>query len=173
MNFGGVAAQIRRVPNFVGQQPLEEYSFAVPDAEDLLYPELTKDVLDALAHVHRTLGTGFLHQVYRRAPESSSSTPDITYTSMNSIGATTAFSSPRSLTCLLHVDNKILVAVVALKEVTDVEKERLRWAMRDSNARLGLIANFHGTRLKPHFVRHHEEAPCVAIWTTTDGDRNG
>ena len=38
----------------------------VATADKHLYPELSQQVLDALMHVHRTLGVGFLHQADRR-----------------------------------------------------------------------------------------------------------
>ena len=38
-----------------------------PAAPDMLYPELVNELLAALHRVHFELGSGFLHQIYRRA----------------------------------------------------------------------------------------------------------
>ena len=54
---------------------------------------------------------------------------------------------------LLLIEGKVLVATVSMQAVTAAETERLRWAMNATGIQLGLIVNFHGTTLKPHFIR--------------------
>jgi len=155
MNFGASSMQFERIPNFLGQRQMEENLAPAPVSDDLLYPELSARVLDALFHVHRILGAGFLHQVYRRATRIE--------LAHRYIGCTYLKELPlrynRRLiamkpTRLFHIEHKMLLATVALKTITSTETERLRWAMNMTHARLGLIANFHGTRLELRFLRN-------------------
>ena len=154
MNFGGSSMQIERIPNFLADRQLEEYSLHVPAADKHLYPELSQRVLDALAHVHRTLGAGFLHQVYRRATRIEFAHQQIDFTYVKELpvrydGHLIEMQPVR----LLHVEKKLLVAAVALTAVSATETERLRWAMNMTNSQLGLIVNFYGTRLQARFLR--------------------
>jgi GxxExxY protein len=46
---------------------------------------------------------------------------------------------------LILVEDKILLATFALREVTDAMAERLKGYLRHLGLKLGLLANFHGT----------------------------
>ena len=67
VNFGEEKVAIKRLPNFIREQT-EQFSWqAQPAPQDMLYPELVNELLAALHRVHFELGSGFLHQIYRRA----------------------------------------------------------------------------------------------------------
>jgi GxxExxY protein len=154
MNFGGELLQVERIPNFLGRRVAAESILATPDAETSLYAQLTNDTLDALGYVHRTLGPGFLHQVYRRATRIELAHRRIKHDYLKELplrynGHVIKMTPVR----LLLIENKLLLATVALKSIATGEVERMRWAMKLVGAQLGVIVNFYGTRIEPQFVR--------------------
>jgi hypothetical protein len=54
---------------------------------------------------------------------------------------------------LLRVENRVLVAAVAFKEITDAERTRLKVRLRRLDLKLGFIANFHDARLHIEPIR--------------------
>ena len=54
---------------------------------------------------------------------------------------------------LILVENKVLLAAFALHAVDETLMAQLRARMRRLNVNLGLLANFHGTKLKVTPVR--------------------
>ena len=59
----------------------------------------------------------------------------------------------RRPTRLFVVEQKLLVATVALAQITSKHTERLRWAQRETGCPLGLIANFYPSALDLRFYR--------------------
>ncbi len=155
MNFGGSSMQFERLPNFLTSRE-RRYKPAPPSGE-LLYPELSAAVLDALFEVYDYLGPGFLHQVYRRSAQIELLERGITVEYLKELPLRFRGSvlSTKS-THLFHIDDKLLLAVVAMKGVLSTDTERLRWAMRTVGARLGLIANFYPSSLDVRFFRQQE-----------------
>lgn len=154
MNFGGSSMQFRRVPNFLQQRQPVVGSIVYP--KNLLYPELTRVILDSLFDVHRTLGAGFLHQVYRRTARIEMLERGLTVKLIKELplrfrGSVLAMKPVR----LLLIDGKVLVATVALKSVKSAQTEKLRWAMRNMGVELGLIANFYPSTLAFRFYRQN------------------
>ena len=152
MNFGSGSMQFKRVPNFLQQRQPMAGSIVCP--ENLLYSELTRAILDGLFDVHRTLGAGFLHQVYRRAARIELLERGLTVKLLKELplsfrGSILAMKPVR----LLLVNEKILIATVALKDIEPTHSEKLRWAMRTTGVRLGLIANFYPSTLSFRFYR--------------------
>jgi GxxExxY protein len=154
MNFGAAAMLIERIPNFLAQRQVEANPPPMPESDKLLYAELCHRTLDALAQVHRTLGIGFLHQVYRRAARIELAACDIEYTYLKELPISyKGHVIKMTPTRLLLVENKLLLATVAMQAIPTAAIERLRWAMNVTGVRLGLIVNFHGTRLDLQFIR--------------------
>lgn len=152
MNFGGASLQFERLPNFLENRQRAESQIAIP--ADGLYLELTHRVLDALFTVHRSLGPGFLHQVYRRASRIELSHCGINYVYLKELplrykGQVVAQKETR----LLWIEGKILLATVALSTITHEHTEKLRWAMREVGCQLGLLANFYPSRLDVRLLR--------------------
>lgn len=152
MNFGARSMQYDRLPNFLSSRqrsPLQR-----PLDPTLLYGELTKQVLDALYTVHFAVGPGFFHRVYRRA----------THIELAQLGIPFAYLRELPLTYdgqvigmrptrLLLVDQTLLLATVALDQITATHTEKLRWAQRETGCRLALLANFAPAQLDVRFLR--------------------
>ncbi|KAA3664276.1 MAG: GxxExxY protein [Chloroflexi bacterium] len=153
-NFGGIAVEIERFPNFVrGKQVDLEWKRRLTSL-DLPCPPLANEVLSALFHVHVELGPGFLHQVYRRASRVAFREMGIGHTY---IKQTPVYYHGHHLgnqdTRLLNVEEQILVATIAVRAVTDEMKMHLHMKMRHHDVPLGLIANFNRTTLEFCWIR--------------------
>ncbi len=154
VNFGGGDIEIERVPNFLGQRFATERPAPISVRDDLLYPELTYAIQGALFEVHSTLGPGFIHYVYRRASETELQLCRIPVQRKQEIAISFRGRVLETVPCrLLIVDDKVAVAAVAFREITEVHRQRLRCYLKLLNLRLGLLANFYPASLQITLVR--------------------
>lgn len=151
MNFGAASMQYERLPNFLSNRQRKPAS---SPPQGLLYPELTTPLLQALHRVYFTLGPGFLHQIYRRATRIELREAGLNFAYVKELplayaGQVIATKATR----LFWVEEKLLVATVAFRQILPAHEDKLRWAMRTLDCPLGLIANFYPTQLGVHFLR--------------------
>lgn len=152
MNFGGASMQFERLPNFMGNRQPASYPLNI--GEGFLFPKLTNQIIDALQMVHVTLGPGFLHQVYRRAARREMMLRLINFDYIKELPLRFEQCEIRQRpTRLFHIEQKLLVATVALRSVGEEHLATLRWAMKQLDCQLGLIANFYPTELEVRFAR--------------------
>lgn len=152
LNFGAASMEFARLPNFVESRAPKPHTIDLP--RHILFPELTNRILGCALAVHYALGPGFLHQVYRRAMRIELGRQGMSHTYVKELPLTfrnvvLALKATR----LLYVEQQVLVATVALSEVTSAQREKLRWAMSALNCKLGLIVNFYPATLDVQFVR--------------------
>ncbi len=151
-NFGGAKMEFARLPNFLHNRPPRPTGVAPPP--DILYPELTNTVLDALHEVHYVLGPGFLHQVYRRAARHEFYLRGLSVEFIKELPLRYQGEIVRMTeTRLLYIEQRLLVAAFALAQVTPQHTERIRYAMREMGCQLGLLANFYGGAVDARFLR--------------------
>lgn len=153
-NFGSSSLQDERLPNFVRDRRVDFVWQPQPPAEDWLYPDLVEQLLRACHRVHFVLGTGFLHQFYRRAAMVELRRNELHYQYVKHLpveydGQLLGEQEAR----LILVEGKILLAVYALRDADNSLVEQLRARLRRLNLRLGLLTNFHDTRLSVTPVR--------------------
>jgi GxxExxY protein len=148
-NYGAASLDDERLPNFLrDKQPTFDWH-PRPVAEGLLYPELVNEIQKACHRVHFTLGPGFLHQVYRRATMVELRRNKIDYNYLKQLpveyrGHLLGHQDVR----LIVVDEKVLLATFALRKADELTMvEQLKAYLRCLNLKLGLLANFHDTRL--------------------------
>lgn len=155
VNFGGEELDFRRIPNFVSQRSAHcPQVGAIQSASHLLYPELTKELRAILYEVHSELGPGFMHMHYRRAAQIELHWHNIPYEVKKEI--TIHFRGQpieRRETRLLIVDSKVLLAPLAVRQITPRLKGRFRQYLRLLGLRLGFVANFHTPSLEIETVR--------------------
>jgi GxxExxY protein len=155
VNFGGDELEFRRIPNFVSQRSTPRPSAGVAQSSDhLLYPELTAELRAVLYEVHGELGPGFMHMHYRRATQIELRQHDIPYEVEKEI--TIRFRGQpieTRETRLLIVDGQVLLAPIAVRQITPRLKGRFRQYLRLLDLSLGLIANFHAPGLEIETVR--------------------
>jgi GxxExxY protein len=153
-NFGGSSLQDERLPNFVRDRQVEFIWQTQPSAEDWLYPDLAEQILRACHRVHFILGPGFLHQVYRRAAMVELRRSQLNYRYIKHLpvqydGQVLGEQEAR----LILVEDKVLLVVYALRDADESLAEQLKTRLRRLDVRLGLLANFHDTRLSVTPVR--------------------
>jgi GxxExxY protein len=148
VNFGSPSLEIERLPNFLRDKQPEFVWEPQPIAEGLLYPDLVNAIQRACHRVHFTLGPGFLHQVYRRATMIDLRRSGLNYDYIEQLpveyeGQLLGYQDVR----LILVEDKVLLAAFALRQTEDAMAEQLEARLRRMGLKLGLLANFYGTRL--------------------------
>ncbi len=132
VNFGGDKLEFRRIPNFVSQRTARRpQGSAIQSSGHLLYPGLTGELRAVLYEVHGGLGPGFMHMHYRRATQMELRWHDIPYKVKKEI--TILFRGQpieKRETRLLIVDDKVLLAPIAVREITPGLKGRFRQYLR-------------------------------------------
>jgi GxxExxY protein len=155
VNFGGDKLEFRRIPNFVSQRSAPHPpANVIQPSNHLLHPKLTGELRAVLCEVHGELGPGFMHMHYRRATQIELRWHDIPYEVKKEI--TIRFRGQpieTRETRLLIVDKQVLLAPIAVREITPRLKGRFRQYLRLLGLKLGLIANFHAPSLEIETVR--------------------
>ncbi len=152
MNFGASSLQTERLPNRLEhRKPLVWQPMVRPNT---LYPELSNAIMGCTYVVHHALGPGFVHQVYRAATKIELALQGIRAVYLTHLPLIfEGHQLDLVHTHLFCIEEKILLATVALTELTERETERMRWAMQETHCRLGIIANFYPTRIDHCFIR--------------------
>jgi GxxExxY protein len=153
VNFGAASLEAERFPNFLRERQAEFVWQPRPVTEGLLYPDLVNGIQAACHRVHFTLGPGFLHQVYRRATMIELRRTGISYEFIKQLpveylGHLLGYQEVR----LILVEGRILLATFALRQA-EALAEQLKAHLRRLNLKLGLLANFHDTKLAIRPVR--------------------
>jgi len=148
VNYGGASLEDQRLPNFVRQKGVEFAWESASGTQSWLYPDLTNVVLRACHRVYFVLGPGFLHQVYRRATMIELQRSGIAFEYVKQIpieygGHLLGHQDTR----LILVEDKVLLATVALRENDEPVAQLLRARLRQFDLSLGILANFYGTKL--------------------------
>jgi len=147
-NYGGPSFEDERLPNFLRDKHPEFAWQPQPATEGLLDPDLTNAIYRACHRVHFILGPGFLHQVYRRATMIELRRSGLSYEYVKHLpveyeGYVLGSEEAR----LILVEGKVLLAAFALHTTDATMSEQLKARMRRLGVNLGLLTNFHGTRL--------------------------
>jgi GxxExxY protein len=149
VSFGARSLLDERLPNFLRDKVVNLEWEERPAADDALYPELTNRLFEVLHRVHLELGPGFLHQVYRRATMVELEHQRLSYDYIKRmpiyyLGHYLGQQPAR----LINVEGKVLLATVAIKKPDDALQEQLKARLRHLGFQFGLLANFHGTKLR-------------------------
>jgi GxxExxY protein len=158
VNFGQSSLTDERIPNFLNKKTPDfiwqdgKTYFDTPDSN------LTSELVKILHQVHFELGPGFLHQVYRRAVMVTLRECEIGYKYIKEIPLfyQNTFLGNQE-TRLICVENKILLATIAVKSIDDSIKQRLRTRMKYLQVDFGLIANFNSKKLEIKLINNKFE----------------
>ena len=149
VNFGKSGLEIQRIPNFIDQRSARQgQTTPRRSTQDLHYEELTGAVRAILYEAHRELGPGLMHMHYRRAAQIELRSHAIPYEVKKAI--TISFRGQpieTRETRLLIVDERVLLAPIAVTTITPMLKARFHQYLQSLGLKIGLIANFHGASL--------------------------
>jgi len=155
VNFGAADIEIERVPNFIRERSQREptkANGALPN--DLTNPELTYAIRAALFEVHRELGPGFIHYVYRRATQVALRERGIAFGFKKQIPVLFRQRVLENVDSrLIVVDGCIAVAPVAFKEITSAHRQKLARYLRWLDLKIGLLANFYTPSLEIETIK--------------------
>ena len=154
VNYGCSSLEDARLPNFLRDKKQEFVWQSQPVADGLHYPDLVNAIQRACHSVHFTLGSGFLHQVYRRAAmiELRRSGLRYDYIKQMPIEYENQLLGYQDVRQIL-VEDKVLMAVFALRMNDEYMVEQIKTYLRRMSIKLGLLANFYGTELTITMVR--------------------
>ncbi len=115
---------------------------------DLLYSDLTREIIGAAMEVHRTLGSGFLESVYEEALAIEFGLRKVCYERQKSIDVFYKGLLAKQFVCDFLVGEKVLVELKALKAITNIEEAQILNYLRATGVEVGLLINFGEQSLK-------------------------
>ena len=115
---------------------------------DLLYAELTRQIIGSAMEVHSTLGSGFLEAVYEDALAVEFTMRGIPFEKQKDLTVFYKGYKVREYICDYLVDNKVLVELKAIKNLTAIEEAQLLNYLKGTGFKLGLLINFGNSSLK-------------------------
>ncbi len=114
----------------------------------MLYQELSGKVIGCIIRVHNELGPGLLEAPYHNA----------LFYELKGQGLRVLYNAPFPVFYRgnqvgdyfadLVVESKIILEVKVVRELTDVHRAQLINYLRLAGLKVGLLVNFHGTRVK-------------------------
>ena len=152
-NFGGSEPEFKRVIHTFKEQP----SLSAVQQEvkpNLLFPELSYEVIGSLFAVHHVLGPGFVYRIYANAcyREMQSRGLDVRPLKQMTVYYQGEILGTVKLDHLL-VEGCLMVFPVAISDLGNMKPQNLRHWMASQQISLGILANFNDTQLKPVFMK--------------------
>lgn len=109
---------------------------------ELLYKELAYKVIGCAMEVHKTLGPGFLESVYENAMIVELERQGLGFKSQVSYPIVYKDNHIKDFVCDLVVENKIIVELKAIKQLTDIERAQTINYLKVTRLQLGIVINF-------------------------------
>ncbi len=115
---------------------------------DLLYSDLTGQIIGAAMEVHSNLGPGFLESVYEEAMVVELSVRSIEFERQKDIDVFYKEVKIKQFICDILVEGKIIIELKALKKLTDIEYAQTLNYLKATGLKVGLLLNFGEKSLK-------------------------
>jgi GxxExxY protein len=115
---------------------------------DLLYSDLTREIIGAAMEVHSNLGPGFLESVYEEALAIEFDLRKVCYERQKGIDVFYKGLLAKQFVCDFLVGEKVLVELKALKATTGVEEAQILNYLKATGLEVGLLINFGEQSLK-------------------------
>jgi len=115
---------------------------------DLLYCDLSRSIIGAAMEVHSTLGPGFLESVYEQALVVELGLRKNKLERQKNIKVYYKDMEIKQFVCDLLVDNKVIVELKAIKQLTDIEYAQTLNYLKATGLKVGLLLNFGENSLK-------------------------
>jgi GxxExxY protein len=109
---------------------------------ELLHHQLSFEVIGAAMEVHRVLGPGFLESVYQKGMEVELRTRQISFEAQRRIPLEYKGQLLGEHVLDLVVDDKIVVELKAVREITDQHQAQTISYLKASGLQIGLLINF-------------------------------
>lgn len=124
---------------------------------DLLYPELSYEIVGAMQEVWNTLGSAFKESVYQKALEKEFTLKDISFVSQKQVPILYNNEKVGAYVPDFVIDEKILIEIKHLPQITFKERKQCWYYLKGTNYKLLLLVNFGGYKLEV-FRRIYDKA---------------
>ena len=114
---------------------------------DLLYSDITREIIGAAMEVHSTLGQGFLEAVYEEALAVEFNLRKIDYKRQQGLGVYYKNQKVKEYVCDFLICGKVLVELKAIRTITAIEEAQLLNYLKATRIKLGLLVNFGSSSL--------------------------
>ena len=122
--------------------------------DDLVFKDLTDQIISSAIEVHKTLGSGLLESVYERCLCHELALRDIPYLCQVHVPVEyKGVALDGGLRIDLLVDDRIVVEVKAVDALTAIHEAQLLTYLKLMNKRVGLLMNFNAVKLRDGLVR--------------------
>jgi GxxExxY protein len=112
---------------------------------DVIYPELSYNIMEAVFEVHNQLGPGFGEEIYQQALIVEMETRSIPFEAQKSLVVWYKGKPMGTYRLDFLVDGKIILELKAVSSLNDLFKQQLTSYLKATDLRLGILLNF-GTR---------------------------
>jgi GxxExxY protein len=116
--------------------------------KDVLYPELSYQIMEIVFEVHNQLGPGFAEDVYEEATVCELETRPIPFERQKTIQVVYKGRVVGKHRLDLVIDDKIILELKAVAGLNDVFKQQLLSYLKATGLRLGILINFGGKRVE-------------------------
>ena len=121
--------------------------------DGLVHGGLTGEIIGAAMEVHSKLGPGFLESVYEEALAYEFGLQNISFEKQKAIDVLYKNRPVKQFVCDFLVDNKVIVELKAIKQITEIEKLQVINYLKATGIEVGLLVNFGNAKLE--FKRLH------------------
>jgi GxxExxY protein len=115
---------------------------------DVLYPELTYRLMEAVFEVHNQLGPGFSEEIYQSALITEFEIQEIPFENQKSITVLYKEKNIGTYRLDLVVDGKMIIELKAVASLNDLFKQQLISYLKATGLRLGILINFGARRVE-------------------------
>lgn len=156
LRFGGPKPEFARrvLTAQAWRETLSSDRTVFPNRDDLLHPELMREIIGGALELFEALGPGFVHRIYANALYHELKLRGLDVQPRRELRV---FLDNVDLGGVkfahLQVDNKVLVFPVAVSDIDHIKIVNLKAWMSHLNIPLGVLLNFKTTRLEPVILR--------------------
>lgn len=154
--FGGPEPEFERrvLTDHAWQETIQPPFNGSIDRSDLLFPELTGQIVGGALEVFKALGPGFIHRIYANACYHELRLRGLEVLPRSEFHVFLGDSDLGAIKLAhLQVDASVLVFPVALSDPTKLHIANLKAWMRHLNVPLGIVFNFKTNHLQPLILR--------------------
>ncbi len=115
---------------------------------DVLYPELSYRIMEAVFEVHNRLGPGFSEDIYQRGLITEFEIREIPFETEKCVSIFYREKTVGTYRLDLVVDGKIIIELKAVASLNDLFKQQLISYLKATGLRLGILINFGSRRVE-------------------------
>jgi GxxExxY protein len=115
---------------------------------DVLYPELSYRIMEAIFDVQNQLGPGFSEEIYQQALIPELGLRDILFETQKNIKVIYKGKPMGTYRLDLVIDKKIIIELKVVASLNDIFKQQLTSYLKATGLRLGILINFGARRVE-------------------------